>query len=516
MSTPALTRAVADKTLAVVNALYLEGLPAPSRANCRAGKTVLGVASKKLKINSASLAKRLVRAKELFGLAPPWEAPGAKPKPGPKPIDWTPLSPRVEPRAASTRYVLMTSAQDETKIAGAEFAALEAYAKALGAEFFIGGFTYQKGLFEDHSVRTGVFSREVHRYLRPEIIELAPRLIWDGTANILPTASDPLQGREVMFGDRWSIIPHAKIALKSVPVMPGAACKQVMTTGVVTAANYVARNAGQKAKFHHTIGATVAEIAPDGSFFCRQIHVDPDGSFQDLDRVMRGGKIVKAPRVEAITWGDAHFEVMDPGKALASWGWDGESATGGRKPARGAPQSMLDALNPKFQFIHDSFDFTARNSHTRDDPHERKMRQVEGETSIARMFDRVARFLTTTARPDCLTVHVASNHNLQFERWLKDSAAAGDPVNARLWHESNAAWHAALEDRYFQFSPHAHAIRRRLAVDAPVRFLREGESFKICGETHPVECGLHGHNGPNGSRAGHSRRRLCRRDLDPP
>ena len=38
------------------------------------------------------------------------------------------------------------------------------------------------------------------------------------------------------------MFPHAKIALKCVLVMPGKPGKQVMTTGVITQANYIKKN----------------------------------------------------------------------------------------------------------------------------------------------------------------------------------------------------------------------------------------------------------------------------------
>src|SRR5690606_17457923 len=39
-----------------------------------------------------------------------------------------------------------------------------------------------------------------------------------------------------------------------------------------------------------------------------------------------------------------------------------------------------------------------------------------------------------------------------------------------------------------------------LPISENVRFLRIDESFVICAKNHPIECGLHGHLGPNGSR----------------
>jgi hypothetical protein len=185
--------------------------------------------------------------------------------------------PKVSVKSGPVRRFLLTAAQDETPVHEGFWTNLNAYADHLGAEIMVGGFTYQKGLFEDHSVAAGRFNSRVAQFLRPEVVELGPRIVWYGAANILPTAVDPLSGWETQTKDKWAVFPHAKIALRSVPVMPGAPGKQIMTTGVVTTENYVQRNAGQKASFHHTIGATVVEVTPSGPHFCRQISANKDG-----------------------------------------------------------------------------------------------------------------------------------------------------------------------------------------------------------------------------------------------
>ena len=406
----------------------------------------------------------------------------------------TPTVPKVPAAPAKTRVVLLTAAQDETGLFAGALPNLKAYAEHRGAELFIGGFTYQKGLFEDHNVRTGAFHHSVVPYLKPEIIELAPRLLWYGVANILPTAVDPLSGWDTNTRDRWAIFPHAKIALKSVPVMPGRPGKQILTTGVVTKPNYVQRNAGQKAEFHHTPGAAIAEIKPDGTFFVRQLSMLSDGSFQDLDVVVKDGRVTTGASVEAIVWGDVHIEVQDASAARVAWGYD-------KKTGSCSGFSMLDDLKPRFQFFHDSFDFKARNHHTRNDPHERAKRLAENCDSVEEMLVETARFLAATRRPRCCSVHVASNHNLALEKWLKDPAAAFDARNARLWHRLNLAWHDAIARGDEDFSGHAFAIKEVGGHDlSDVVFLAPGESFLICQGRAPIECGLHGDAGARGAK----------------
>jgi hypothetical protein len=442
-----------------------------------AAKGNVNATSRVLKLRRSTVQHRL----QVLGL---W-SPG-KPKGKPK-------SYKVEARPAGTHVVLMTAMQDDTDMFPG-FANLQAYAAARGGDIFVGGFTYNKKLYTDHETRHAHFHHDAAQYLRPDIVQLAPRLVWYGDFNCLPTAADPLSGWETNTKEKWAVFPHAKIALKAVPAMPGRPGKQIMTTGVMTKPNYIAKNAGQKAEFHHTHGATIAEIRPDGTFFLRQLHMTRDGSFQDLDVLVKDGQVLPAPPVEAINWGDIHTEEIDPDVAMACWGYDVD------RRAVKSTGSILDTLRPRHQFFHDSFDMKARSHHTRNDPHERAMRIVEGINNVETMLDQTSQFLHAAQRDWCKSVHVASNHNFHLDQWLKDPQGAFDPTNALIWHELNAAYHRGIREGDIRFSVHAWALQHRRWDLSDIAFLKEGESYVICQTTQPVECGLHAHMGPRGAR----------------
>lgn len=404
--------------------------------------------------------------------------------------------PTVPAEPASTRVVLMTAAQDDTPLNEGALVNLQAYAASRGGELLIGGFTYQKGLFEDHRVKSGMFAQKIVPLINLEIVDLAPRLQWYGRANILPTAADPLTGWETNTREKWGIFPHAKIALKCVPVMPGRQGKAIMTTGVITKPNYIQRNAGQKAEFHHTYGATIAEIKPNGTFYVRQIGMDREGTFQDLDVAIRDGEVRKGPPVEAITWGDIHFEELDWDIAKVLWGMSAPDTI------TGSP-NMLDDLKPRYQFFHDSFSFKARSHHTRKDPHERGILKNEGGVSenIHEMLLATARFLISTKRDWSKSIHVPSNHNNHMHSWLKDPEAMSDAENAYIWHKLNTAWWEAIDaGEGEQFSAHAYALQNAGMNLRDILFLHQGQSYLICQDTAPIECGLHGDVGPRGSK----------------
>jgi hypothetical protein len=67
--------------------------------------------------------------------------------------------------------------------------------------------------------------------------------------NTLPTAVRPLSGLTSYTRGRWGVFPHAKVALETVPAMPGQEPPIIMTTGCCTVENYIPKKAGVKGGF---------------------------------------------------------------------------------------------------------------------------------------------------------------------------------------------------------------------------------------------------------------------------
>jgi hypothetical protein len=123
---------------------------------------------------------------------------------------------------------------------------------------------------------------------------------------------------------------------------------------------------------------------------------------------------------------------------------------------------------------------------------------VNGEESVDDEASGTARLLQIMERPETLTVVVQSNHDDHGSRWLDEANFRHDLKNAEYFLE------AQLE--------RVRTIRRgeswsflkwamlRAGCPQTVRFLNPDESFVLCKGSHPVQCGLHGHLGPNGSR----------------
>lgn len=393
-----------------------------------------------------------------------------------------------------TKRFLLTAAQDETPVHAPFWRNLHAYAEAIGAEIIVGGFTYQKGLFEDHATRAGYFVADVQPYLRHENVALGP-VLFAAKMNILPTAVRPLSGLETYSRGQWAVFPHAKVQLVSVPGLPGRHPAMIMTTGACTVPNYIEKKAGLKAEFHHTIGATIVEIDEAGRPFCRQVNAAPDGSFQDLDARVADGIVSRCNRVEQITFGDLHIEKADAGVFRAAFGYDVDFRI------VVSEDSMLHALQPRFAAWHDVVDFQARNHHRRGDHHFAYEMLVAGTDRVEDNLARAGRFLKAMEGLPWLTsVVAASNHHDALARWLREADPRLDPVNGRAWCEINAEWYRRIEAGERGFDPFQWAASRAVGGLDSTTFVPRNGSFVVCEGAGGVEIGMHGDEGPNGAR----------------
>jgi hypothetical protein len=338
-------------------------------------------------------------------------------------------------------------------------------------------------------------------YVRDEslsIEEAKDGLVWCGELNILPTATNPLSGLDSYTKAASSIIPHAKVQLQSVPVMRADPHKFMYTTGAVTQRNYISQKAGQKAEFHHVFGALFVEIDTDGDFFARQLIADEEGGFYDLTTYYNSEGAYEDCSITAVHWGDIHAEMLDPDVEYGSWAGEG---------------NLLDTLNPYYQFVHDLTDFKARNHHNIKDPHFLAEMHFKGTTSVRQGMRQAAEVLQKMRRKDGELVVVESNHDQAFRRWLKEADIRQDPANAEYYHKANAEIFRQLRKGTANFHVFEWAVREFLTPQAQngITFLDEDDSFLVGGH-NGIECGMHGHRGPNGARGNpHALRKLGRK-----
>ena len=413
-------------------------------------------------------------------------------RPQPKPIQVS------APKRGVKRFIF-TAAQSESAVHEPFLLNLEAYARYLGAELHIAGFTYEKRLYEENrkDVEHAFYPKRLIPYMTNSKFNVGDDLVFCGNMNTLPTAGKPLAGFEVYTQNRDGIFPHAKVQLVSVPTMKDEPAKILMTTGAVTKRNYIQRRAGILAEFHHIIGAVLVELDQDGDHFCRHLLGDEiNGSFQDLDIKVVNGEVTEGNRVESITWGDIHIEELDEMTAGTAWGLQ----INGMGDVSKVQVPMLDALRPREQHIHDIIDFRDRNHHNYPhDPHFRYKQWFHGHETVEDCAKDAGEFLQAIYRPWCQTKVVRSNHDEAFDKWLKNADWKSDPPNALFYLEAQAAKLRALQaEDYFSVLEWSMGRTHPHVLDH-TEFLRADKSHTVA--NGKIECGMHGHLGANGAKA---------------
>ena len=496
MPTPPTPADVSRVRKVMIEQVLSEGFAPPGASGAGRGSAILE-AARRLNMDNGTLnawAKAQARRRIAGGdhHEPDWSLRGAPIKPRVR-VAAGRAAPKARPAPVGVRRWLLTAAQDDTPVHMAFWTNLQAYAAHTGAEIMVGGFTYQKGLFQDHASRTAVFASAVQPYLHHDNVELGPNLVFCAKMNTLPTAVRPLSGLETYTRGRWGIFPHAKIQLVSVPALKGHPAMQ-MTTGACTLKNFIEKKAGLVAEFHYCLGATLVEMDSAGRMFCRQINAADDGSFQDLTFKVAGQIVTDGHRVEAITWGDIHLARLDRQVGRTCWGYDVD--TGCAAPG----DTILDILRPRHQAIHDLLDFRPRNHHRRRDPHFAFSVHLQGAESVKAEVDATSAFLRRTSRPWCQSVVVPSNHHDALPRWLREVDGREDPPNAAFWLRCNLAVYEAIERGEPDFDVFAWAARQADPLQ-DITFLGRNGSYVVCPEQGGgIALGSHGHLGPNGAR----------------
>ena len=405
-----------------------------------------------------------------------------------------------------TRF-LLTCAQNNTSLHEPLWENLQALATHYDARIMVARSVYNrfsdaagmdKKLIINKAHRSGFDSHEYHwderldPYFHDTRLELAPGLVWCGETNIIPTASNPLSGFETYTGRASAVVPHARIAMRSVASHYAESTKLLFTTGTLTMRNYIQRKAGQMAEFHHCYGALLVEVDASGTWFTRQINADSDGVIHDWDLRVEGGKVSGGNRIEAIGWGDIQAAYGDPVASELAWGKGG----------------MLDQLRPRYQFMQDLIDFRVRNPHNikRNLNLQAFVEHVLGHQSVRKEMQNTAAFLQKTLRSDCQTLVVSSNHDNFLVEWLERLGDfRKDPKNAvyfleaatHLWRMTEAHGKPPNMTRWAMLTARSALLEKWHNLT----FLDEDQSFIICKDANGgIECGMHGHQGPNGTR----------------
>ena len=403
------------------------------------------------------------------------------------------------PEGKNIKRYLFTSAQNNTKIHEGLWENLKALAAHYDAEIHVSRYTYMKsGLGEKgdkakftevkdetlYGAKVVAWTPEIEDYLNDERCVVAPGLVWCGEWQRLPTVKRPLGGYESYTGRKSGIFPHAKIEMSSVPASKFEDPKFNYTTGTVTRMNYIVKGAGLQAIFHHGFGALLVEVDSDGDWFCRQLNATNDGVICDLDLMVEDGKVTDGHRPEGLNLGDVHVQEKDDG-------------------VDSVIDTMVKDLRPRHAFYHDILNFGSGSHHERKDPFRRYERFVKEQHDVDKEVTETMAYLANKAKrhPQSRHIVVDSNHDRALERWLREADWRDDPVNMLFYMDAARAKLDAISHGDDEFHMLRHWWHECEMDYSNVRFLDEDESFVICEDTHGgIECGMHGHLGPNGAR----------------
>jgi hypothetical protein len=400
------------------------------------------------------------------------------------------------PSTGTVKRYILTAAQNNTHVHKEFWANVEAMAKHYGAEILVGTFSYNQNNFGKLAVKRGTkkpyenqlwYDPVLFPYIKAgdKRIELAPGLTWCGNMNILPTEDNPIAGLETYGGSNSAIFPHTKIEMRSIATTPDMPPKMIYTTGAVTLMNYLQKKLGIKAEHHHRYAFLIVEVDGKGNWWVRQVAARKNGkTIQDLNVLVENGKFVSmnAP-VEAITWGDLHATNSQPEVVAAS-------------------QVMLDKLRPKFQIIHDVMEGVSINRHYVKHaplPHETFHRWLRGLHRVDEELKQTRAILEQYLRPWCTTIAPDANHDAKWlASWLTKFDYRYDPANAELFLRMQNFMYQQI--RAGKIPKNVNLMKFAMEQEAglkagAVKFLLPDESFEI----KEVECGMHGHLGPDGA-----------------
>ena len=396
------------------------------------------------------------------------------------------------PTAGKVKRYILTSAQNNTHVHDIFWDNLVAFGEHYKATIMVGTFSYNQNHFGKLSTKRGTvkdveralwFDERLKPYITDKRITLAPGLTWCGETNIQPTDENPLSGFETYCGPSSVIFPHTKVEMRSVATPQGVPVKRLFTTGTVTQMNYIQKKAGLKAEHHHRYSFLIVEVDDKGRWWVRQVSSRKNGNvIQDLNVLVVNGKVedINFP-VAAITWGDLHATMAEPSVVAASY-------------------DMLDELRPQYQFIHDLMEGASTNRHLqgKTEPHKRFHTWLRGLHRVDEEVKQAKTVLDGYLRPWCTTVVPDANHDAAwFQSWLQNYDYRFDPANSELFLRLQSFMYAEL--RAGKLPKNVNLTERVFTQEAglelgAVKFLLPDEPFTVC----EVECGMHGHRGPNG------------------
>lgn len=386
-------------------------------------------------------------------------------------------------RLPESKVYLITAAQNATPIHKGFWQSLKNAASFYGAEMVVipGRYKNPTSQWTQKNVEHEWWDEAVLPYLCKGRVKLNDRLMILGDVKIEWAARTPLASMDTLTKDMSGIVGHGNRALRSIATPQHKHPKLMITTGACTLPNYTDTKRGAIGAFNHSYGALIVEIDGD-VFYVRELNADRRGAFIDLDMEFTPEEIKPAGRALSISMGDVHQRFILPEVVEATFT---------------AKRSIVNLLRPQHLIWHDLLDFHTRNHHHKDDWITGYGKWKGGKESVRTEVEEAIRFVNSKTPKDCKSVIISSNHDRALARWLKEADFKKDPVNLDFYLEiaTETARSARMSGGGVEYDDPFITYAQKLAAKN-VQFLKRGRSFILAN----VEYGLHGDQGPNGSK----------------
>lgn len=265
------------------------------------------------------------------------------------------------------------------------------------------------------------------------------------------------------------IVGSPKQDMKQLPTANDGSCRLLHATGALTLPNYLQdTRVGKIAESEHIMGGLVIKVEGD-MFFVSQVQFAADGSFIHDGRQYFPNKASKQIVASAFILGDLHPDH-------------------GNMEALDLMLGKAKQLGAKNLVLHDWIGGSSVTHHNQGKMltkllNEANSRSLKEEIDITReVFSHISNRL-----PDVNVFAVESNHTNHVFRYLDEMRFIRDSANYKLALSMSLAY---LEG--------ADPIQKLIDPDSKVNFLTPNDDLYFDG----IQCGNHGHRGPNGKRGG--------------
>lgn len=369
---------------------------------------------------------------------------------------------------SESKYYIITSAQNATKIHTSFWKNIVAYSDFLDAEIEVIPIRYKNptSMFQD--LPNDWWDSSLRDYMIANRHNIHRNLTIAADLKTQPTASMPLSGIEGLTKEDSCIIGHPRQHFVTIPTLEKYNPKFILSTGSVTLENYTDSKNGKKGEFHHTFGFVIVEIKDEETFYIRQVSANKNGSFYDLDYFVENEKVNKTKCIDAMVLGDLHL---------------GHTC----EYALSQTYEMLNRFQPKNILIHDIMEGSSISHHEKKDPFIALNRELDGSWDIEEEIKLSLDFLDTVIEYN--PVIVRSNHDDFVDRWLMDNDWRKEKNKYAYLKYSKLKADGLLNKGILPYN-----IEQKFGKK--VLCLTEDDSFKIKG----VELAVHGHIGNAGSR----------------